>query len=142
MAIKKSVTLKRPVVDAFDLFTDGIASWWPLKQGFSFGGEKGKDIFLEKRKGGRFYERFVDGEEYQVGRVTACEPPSRIVFTWNDAEWEGPTMCEVRFVADGKSSTRVEVEHRGWEVGLKATAAGKSYDGGWDLVLGCYTAAA
>jgi hypothetical protein len=36
----------------------------------------------------------------------------------------------------------VEVEHRGWEVGPKATAAGKSYDGGWDFVLGKYTGVA
>jgi hypothetical protein len=47
----------------------------------------------------------------------------------------------VRFTAEGKS-TRIDVEHRGWEVGAKATAAGKSYDGGWDFVLSKYTAAA
>jgi uncharacterized protein YndB with AHSA1/START domain len=63
------------------------------------------------------------------------------VFTWEDPDWEGPTEVEVRFAAEG-NATRVEVEQRGWEVGPKATAAAKSYDGGWDFVLSKYTAAA
>jgi uncharacterized protein YndB with AHSA1/START domain len=141
MTVRKSVTVKRPLADAFSLFTEQIDSWWPLKEGFSFGGERAKEIYLETRQGGRFYERFTDGEEYVVGHVTVCEPPRRIVFTWEDPDWEGPTEVEVRFAAEG-NATRVEVEHRGWEVGPKATAAGKSYDGGWDFVLGKYTAAA
>jgi hypothetical protein len=32
----------------------------------------------------------------------------------------------------------VEVQHRGWELGAKATVASKSYDGGWDFVVGTY----
>ena len=59
-----------------------------------------------------------------VGHVTACEPPRRIVFTWEDPDWEGPTEVEVRFAPEG-NVTRVEVEHRGWEVGPKATAAAR-----------------
>ena len=141
MTIKKSVTVQRSIAEAFSLFTDGIGSWWPLKQGFSFGRERAKEMYLEKRKGGRLYERFTNGEEYDVGKVTACDAPNRIVFTWEDGAWEGPTEIEVRFIAEGKS-TRVELEHRGWEVGPKATAAGKSYEDGWDFVLGKYTAAA
>jgi hypothetical protein len=57
-----------------------------------------------------------------------------------DPDWESLTEVEVRFGAEG-NATRVEVEHRGWEVGPKATAPGKSYDGGWDFVLSKYTAA-
>jgi uncharacterized protein YndB with AHSA1/START domain len=31
--------------------------------------------------------RFTDGEELVVGHVTACEPPRRILFTWEDGSW-------------------------------------------------------
>ena len=49
--------------DAFDLFTAGIGQWWPLKEGYSFGGDRAPEIVLEAAPGGRFYERFVDGDE-------------------------------------------------------------------------------
>ena len=74
-----------------------------MKEGFSFGRERAEEIYLETRKGGRFYERFTDGEEFVVGHVTACEPPRRIVFTWQDPDWEGPTEVEVRFAAEGNA---------------------------------------
>jgi hypothetical protein len=40
MTVRKSLTVKRPLADAFSLFTEQIGSWWPLKEGFSFGGER------------------------------------------------------------------------------------------------------
>ena len=107
MTVRKSVTVKRPLAVAFSLFTEEIGSWWPLKEGFSFGGERAKEIYLETRHGGRFYERLTDGEEYVVGHVTVCKPPRKIVFTWEDPDWEGPTEVEVRFAAEG-NATRVE----------------------------------
>ena len=122
--VRKSVTVKRPRVDAFSMFTEQIGSWWPL-QGLFPSAVSGPRKSIWKRKGGRFYERFTDGEEYVVGRVTPCEPPHRIVFTWENPDWEGRTEVEVRFAAEGKA-TRVELEHRGWEVGRVTTADGIS----------------
>src|SRR5918995_5342217 len=60
--------------EAFRLFTEGIADWWPLEEGYSYGGDRARDVFLEPFAGGRFYERFVDGDELQVGTVTICAP--------------------------------------------------------------------
>lgn len=137
--IRKSIVVKRPIEEAFRTFTDGIGNWWPLKRGFSFGGERAAQIFLETRVGGRFFERFSDGEEFEVGEVTACTPPARIVFTWKQREWDGPTEVEVRFSAEG-DATRVDLEHRGFE--QASAEAEKGYNGGWDLVLACYAEAA
>ena len=64
--------------------------------------------------GGRFFERFVDGDELQVGTVMSCSPPDRIVFTWRSPQWRGDTEVDVRFMADN-TGTSVLVEHRGWE---------------------------
>ena len=89
LTVRESITVNRAVADAFRLFTDGIGEWWPLKGSpFSYGGDRADKIFLETKVGGRFYERFSDGEEFEVGRVIACEPPTRIVFTWMDPKWK------------------------------------------------------
>jgi hypothetical protein len=46
------------------------------------------------------------------------------------------TELEVRFAAEG-GGTRVELEHRGWEIyAAEAAETQKSYDTGWDEVLG------
>jgi uncharacterized protein YndB with AHSA1/START domain len=138
MTIRKTVHVKRPVERTFRLFTEEIGKWWPLKEGFSFGGKRAADISIECREGGRFFERFADGEEFDIGLVTAYVPPTRIVFTWKAPEWEGPTEVEVRFSPD-QDGTRVDLEHRGWErAGAHARDRRNNYDGGWDRVLGCF----
>ena len=137
MIIQKSIHVARPPEIAFRIFCEEIGQWWPLQRGFSFGGEKAKDIFIEARVGGRFFERFSDGTEYEVGRVTAYQPPAVVAFTWVTPNWEGPTQVTVRFTADG-AGTRVELEHSGWEQGENLRRAGRNYADGWPTVLGCY----
>jgi uncharacterized protein YndB with AHSA1/START domain len=133
---RHAVRVGAPPDAAFEVFTTGIDRWWPLHAGFSHGGDRAQSIHLEARIGGRFYERFVDGDEFQVGEVVACEPPQRIVFTWRSPDWAAPTEVEVTFTAD-QGGTRVEVEHRGFErIGPGGDAAREGYAGGWATVLG------
>ena len=141
MTISKTIHVKRAPNDAFRLFTEGIGKWWPLKEGFSHGGEKANEIHLEGRVGGRFYERFTDGTELEIGRVSVYEPPSVVTFSWRSPGWEGPTEVEVRFSADG-SGTKVELEHRGWDAGPNAREAGTRFNQGWVTVLARYASAA
>lgn len=135
MTIRKSIKVEQPPAIAFRVFCQEIGRWWPLKQGFSFGRERAKEIFIEARIGGRFYERFTDGTEFEVGRVTDYQPPAMVAFTWRAPQWEGPTRVEVRFLADG-DGTRVELEHNGWDQGPKMLADNKGYSSGWDFILG------
>jgi uncharacterized protein YndB with AHSA1/START domain len=141
MTIRKTIKVERSPTIAFRVFTEEIGAWWPLKEGFSFGGEKAKDIFIEGRVGGRLFERFTDGTEFEVGRVTEFQPPRAVTFTWKAPEWEAPTEVEVRFISDG-AGTRIELEHRGWEGGPVMEKQGKGYDDGWDLVIAKYVARA
>jgi uncharacterized protein YndB with AHSA1/START domain len=140
MTIKKSIHVRRPIVRTFELFTEDVGKWWPLKEGFSFGGERAAGIFIEGREGGRFFERFADGEEFEVGVVTTYAPPTRIVFTWKAPQWDGATEVEVRFSPDG-DGTRVDLEHRGWErAGGAAKDTRDRYDGGWQRIVACFGA--
>lgn len=121
--------------EAFRLFTYGIHEWWPLEEGYSYGADRAKEVHLEPRVGGRFYERFVDGDEFEVGRVTICEPPDRIVFTWRDPDWVVETEVEVTFVPEG-DGTQVSLSHRGFDrlgPGWEGIAA--QWAGGWPRVI-------
>jgi uncharacterized protein YndB with AHSA1/START domain len=137
VAVHERVQVDCPVQEAFVLFTTRMGEWWPLQQA-SYGGDRANEIFLEPRVGGRFFERFSDGDELQVGSVVACEPPRRITFTWKTADWEGETEVEVTFTPH-MEGTRVELEHRGFErlgsIGSDVTA---KFRGGWPGVLKAY----
>ena len=139
MTIQKSVTVRCTPDRAFLAFTREIGQWWPIDKGFSYGGERRKEIFLDDRTGGRLYERFTDGSEFEIGRVTQCDPPHLILFSWKSPQWEAATEVEVRFTAIAEG-TRVELEHRGFETGPKMSESGKRMAGGWITVLERYAA--
>jgi uncharacterized protein YndB with AHSA1/START domain len=133
-AIHKSVTVRRPVEEAFALFTEGIATWWPLAT-HSIYEERATTAVFESRVGGRLYEISIDGEKGVWGTVRVWAPPHRIVYSWHPGRGEETAQeVEVQFAADGVG-TRVEIEHRGWE---RAPEQRSGYDEGWDFVLGQY----
>ena len=137
VAVHESVQVDCPVEEAFELFTTRMGEWWPLDKA-SYGGDRAKDIFLEQRVGGRFFERFVDGDELQVGTVISCDPPRLIVFTWNTADWEDQTEVEVTFTPF-EEGTRVTVEHRGFErLGSLGPDVAAKFRGGWPGVMASY----
>ena len=138
-AVRQSVLVRRSCEDAFALFTTRMATWWPLDRA-SYGGPRASLIFLEPWVGGRFYERFVDGDELQVGTVTACDPPKSIVFSWRAADWSAETEVAVAFTAVA-DATQVDVEHREFErLGALGAAIAAKFRGGWPSVLRAYAA--
>ncbi len=135
--IQKAMTVARPIEATFRTFMD-IGSWWPRTH--SYDRARAKDIFLEGRVGGRFYERYTDGEELEIGKVMTYDPPRRVVFTWQGPDFEAPTQVEVTFHVQGEG-TRVELIHSGWErIGTKAKHGPDDFNKGWDPVLEAYVA--
>ncbi len=59
------------------------------------------------------------------------------MFSCNAADWEAPTEVEDRFAAE-PGGTRVDLAHRGFEVGPQMREPGESFAGGWDIVLADY----
>jgi uncharacterized protein YndB with AHSA1/START domain len=142
--IRRTITVNRRVEDAFRVFTDGIAAWWPLESHSieamtTDAARVPESVVLEGRVGGRLYERQTTGEEGYWGTVTHWEPPHRVVIEWKvNPNAPAPTEIDVRFSATG-DGTRVELEHRGWErFGSLAAEARASYSDGWGTVLGAY----
>jgi uncharacterized protein YndB with AHSA1/START domain len=126
-AIRKTIVVDFAPEEAFELFTAGIARWWPART-HSYGGDDVTAVVLEPGVGGRLYE-VTDGGEQDWGSVLAWDPPNRFVLDWQIRQASG-TEVEVTFSAEG-AGTRVDLEHRGFGAG--ETRA--SYEGGWDVVL-------
>ena len=138
--VSKSIKVKLPIDKAFALFTEGIASWWPLES-HSVGEEKTIKCIFEGEVGGRIYEVQEDGNEAEWGRVKTWDPPDSVVFTWYPGrEADTAQDVDVKFtsIEDG---TELQLVHSGWELlGDQAHEMREGYDSGWDYVLGHYYA--
>jgi uncharacterized protein YndB with AHSA1/START domain len=132
MTIRKSIRVDCPCEQSFRIFCEEIGKWWP-------GGFGGKDarLTLEPRVGGSFYETRPDGSVYEIGKITAYRAPAVVAFTWRAPSWDVNTQVEIKFIPEG-ASTRVELEHSGWEQKPALTDARKNYDSGWETILGHY----
>jgi uncharacterized protein YndB with AHSA1/START domain len=145
-AVRRTVTVAVSQERAFEAFTSQFGRWWPKE--YHIGEAEMADFVLEPKAGGRWYEVGVDGKECETGRVTAFEPPRRLVLAWQlDERWQydpDPTHAsevEVRFVALGPAETRVELEHRGFEhhgAGAGGVRQGIEVPSGWTYVLELY----
>jgi hypothetical protein len=134
-AIRKTVTVDCVLEEAFHIFTAEVGSWWPTAT-HSLAGEKVREVVFEERAGGEVYELAEDGEKGRWATVVAWEPPNRVVLAWEVSPKTLGTEVEIRFSPEGES-TRVELEHRGWENASEITERA-GYDTGWDFVLGRY----
>ena len=131
-AIRKTVLVDFAPAEAFELFTTRVSSWWPTET-HSYAHDKVTDVICEPHVGGLLYEVTDEGTA-EWGRVTAWEPPHRLVLEWLIGKVSG-TEIEVRFSPEGPGS-RVELEHRGWEnVSEAGVAEYQGYTQGWDVVL-------
>lgn len=149
LTVRKAITVEASKERAFAVFCQQIGSWWPLGDK-TIGTSKAETAVLEPRVGGRWYERGIDGSECDWGSVVAYEPPERVVLAWQiSTDWRfDPTFTtevEVRFIAEGESRTRVELEHRGLEAYREqAQPMHDVYDSpeGWASILEDYARAA
>jgi uncharacterized protein YndB with AHSA1/START domain len=138
--IVKIIEVDLPLEQAFELFTAGAGSWWPLAS-HSVGGDQALACILEPRVGGRFYEVQRDGSESEWGQVVLWEPPRRVAFSFYPGRLpDSATQVEVVFQSRGKA-TRLTLTHSGWEhCAPQVQLERASYVGGWDYVLGKYLA--
>ena len=146
--VRKSVRVSAPPAHAFEVFTAGLARWWPPSH--SIGTSPIKEAVIEPRAGGRWFERGQDGSECDVGKVLVWEPPNRLVLGWQLSpqfkyDPKVTSEVEVRFVAAGTNATLVELEQRHLERhGEQAETLRQAIDApnGWSNLLNLYAAVA
>lgn len=144
--IRKSLFVRIGVERAFELYTSGTDTWWPLETHARFEeveGAKVERIEFPTQAGEPILEHLSTGEALPWGEVLAYEPPRRVLIAWKpNASANPPTEVEVTFTPEG-DGTRVILEHRGWErLGDLAGEGRAGYDTGWDHVLGLFAKAA
>ncbi|MFZ5894791.1 MAG: SRPBCC family protein [Myxococcota bacterium] len=148
-SVRKVVRVEAPQSVAWRVFTEKMGTWWPLAN-YKIGKTKAVDAVIEPRVGGRWYERGDDGSTCDWGCVLAWEPQSRLVLSWDiNADWqpdpELKTEIEIRFIAEGSSATRVELEHRRLDrYGARRDEMRRIFDsqGDWGRLLAMFAQAA
>jgi uncharacterized protein YndB with AHSA1/START domain len=147
--IRRRMTVACPADRAFEVFTMGMATWWPLEtHSIAVDQEleqRATDVAVEPRAGGLVEEVLDDGSRRRWAEILVWDPPRRVVYGWKPNDLPTPpTELDVMFDADGGTTT-VELEHRGWEgLGSHAEQLQPLYasEGGWTMVLERYRGAA
>jgi uncharacterized protein YndB with AHSA1/START domain len=140
-AVKKSLLVECSREHAFRIFTEHMGQWWPATH--HVGDTPFRDIIVEPRTGGRWYEIDVKEKQGAWGHVLAWEPPDRVVLSWHlntkfafDPDLARASEIHVRFVAQSPTKTRLEFEHRAIERhGEGYEALRDMLDNGWVGVL-------
>jgi uncharacterized protein YndB with AHSA1/START domain len=116
-----SLRIAAPRDLAFAVFTDEIDAWWRHGKRYRLG--EASVMRLEPGVGGRLVEtvKRKSGErEYEMGRITAWEPPARLVIEWRAVNFgasDPSTEVEIQFeraIGHSGEGTLVTLEHRGW----------------------------
>jgi len=141
--VRKSITVKASAEHAFQVFTEGFDTWWPLSH--HIGKSPMKKAIVEGRVGGRCYSEQTDGTDCDWGQVLVWEPPRRFVMAWQiTPAWQyepdvaKASEVEIRFTPEPGGSTRVDLEHRYFErLGAGGAAMRTAVDspGGWADLL-------
>jgi hypothetical protein len=99
---------------AFDTWTKRIATWWPRDHTVS--GRADAEVVLQGEVGGRIFERLPDGTEHVWGEVTAWQPPDGFAYLWHiGTDRAHATDVRISFVPLGDATTRIDIEHDGWQ---------------------------
>jgi uncharacterized protein YndB with AHSA1/START domain len=144
-AIRGKITIDVPVDHAFQVFTSSFNNWWPHE--FHIGQAEIAEAIIEPRRGGRWYERGVDGSECDWGRVLVWEPPHRLVITWQingrwqfDPDPQRASEVEVLFSEDGPEQTTVQLTHQYFDrlEGGQTIHEAMRDEGNWSALLGLF----
>jgi uncharacterized protein YndB with AHSA1/START domain len=113
--IVKSVRVRATPDRAFEIFTTNVARWWPPS--YTIGQSPIKQVVIEPRTGGSWYEIGEDGSECRWGDVLAWSPPTGLMLAWRiGMDWQFDpsllTELEITFKDVGDGETEVRLEHR------------------------------
>lgn len=142
--VRASVTVAVDPERAWEVFTAGIATWWPVASHSVAAGEDDlpERLVLEPHEGGEIYELF-GGVRRHWARIHTWQPPRTLGYTWR-VNPDDPASDVVVTFTPVEGGTRVDVAHSGWEAyGANRDELRASYGGehGWPRVLAAFAGA-
>lgn len=148
VVVRRQVVVTAPIAQAFAAFTARFGDFKPPEHNL-LKAPIAETVF-EPRVGGHIYDRATDGSMCRWARILAYEPPHRVLFSWDigpswqlEPDPDNTSEVEVRFIAEGPTKTRVELEHRNLErhgPGWRSVSDGVGGEQGWPLYLARYAA--
>jgi uncharacterized protein YndB with AHSA1/START domain len=139
--LRFSFVVACPPDHAFSVWTSKTSRWWPRSHTVT--AEPDLQIVFQPRVGGRIFERTAAGAEAEWGEITAWEPPRRVSYAWHiRADRADATDVAITFTEQGDATTKVDIEHRGWErLGTRGARWRDVNTMGWNGVLPDYVQA-
>lgn len=137
--IQKELTVPLRPGEAFRLFTDDLAKWWPVDSHSvsAADGDLPASVTVEPFDGGQILEVKPDGTTAPWARVTRWEPGHAFGARWHVGRSEDEATDLLVVFTPTDTGTRVELTHGGFDaLGDVATAVHGQYHTGWDMVLG------
>ena len=127
---------------AFEVWTTRLSSWWP--KGHSASGDPDTLVVLERRLGGRIFERIPDGTEIDWGEITLWNPPNRLGYVWHiSRDRSDATNVDLTFEELEDGTTRLDIVHDGWEhLGAEGPAFREANTSGWNALIPSFVTAA
>jgi hypothetical protein len=112
--IREQIRVEAKPQKAFEVFATKMGRWW--NPAYTINSSPLRDVKVEGKRGGRWFEVGEDGSQCDWGKVLVWEASAGLVLAWQiNADWKFDpalvTEIEVRFAADG-AGTRLELEHR------------------------------
>ena len=93
-----------PPEAVFDLYVNKIDIWWPRQGVFPYSfapaGTRPHHIRFEPGEGGRLFETFDDGQEYEIGRILSWQKGRLLEYSWRDPNWAAPIRYTIKFDPD------------------------------------------
>jgi uncharacterized protein YndB with AHSA1/START domain len=115
---RASVSVAVDPAEAFRAFTEEIDQWWRRGLEYRVSGRGRGVLHLEPGVGGRLFEEVASASgprAVETGRVTAWEPPARLVLEWRAVNFAPGEATEVEVTFEpARTGTLVTVTHRGW----------------------------
>ena len=137
----KAITYAGSLDDAFDRFTLGIGTWWPLANHSLGRTENALSVGFERLEaGGALVEQCKSVDRHVWGSIIDVRRPGSVSFTWHVGRHQDTAqLIEVTFDPNEDGTTKVTLTHSGWErLGDGALEAREGYQSGWDPVLARY----
>lgn len=124
--IEQEVTIAAPPARVYDALTKEVSAWWGLPHMYA---EDARDIILEPRVGGRFFEDWGNGEGALYAIVTIARRPERLRMS-GSMGMRGAVagVIEVTLTPKG-AGTVVRLSHR--VVGEVTEETESGYRDGW-----------
>jgi len=148
--VRKSVRVRATPTKAFEVFANGIDTWWPAT--YHIGSSSPKKVVLEGREGGSIYTKQENGTDSPWAKVLSWEPPHRLIFAWQvspqfqyEPDLAKTSKVEVSFTSVADGTTEVTLEHSEFDRhgdGHEGVRAMVDAEDGWGTLLSLFAAKA